>query len=387
MKKNLAMKRFSILMVTIIMVTALCPTALAAEVLGSGTIPGSSLTWSLDDSGVLTISGAGAMPSFTANNLTETGYNQPWADYNSYITSIVVESGVTAVGDNAFCELTYATAATLPAGVKTIGSSAFSGCVALETVNLPEGLERIGPFAFYNCDALATIILPSTLTTIGNSVFYDCDALTNITFPASVQDIGRYAFYDCNKLAQVTLTEGVETIGSNAFSNCTSLTSITIPRSVWYIDASAFSGCSELADIRFEGAAPGIVNTAFVGVTANAQYPQNYSTWGISKRRQYGGTLNWVGYTAAQSEPALLAGGAVPDSDLNWELAYDGTLTISGIGAMPRIVPAPWFPYERIIKKLVVKQGQATKFNCILCCIYSPSHCIGNTLRLLVNFF
>ena len=64
----------------------------AAEVIASGTC-GENLTWTLDSSGVLTVSGTGEME----------GYNSaPWSADRELIQRVVIEEGVTSVGINAF---------------------------------------------------------------------------------------------------------------------------------------------------------------------------------------------------------------------------------------------------------------------------------------------
>lgn len=71
--------------------------ARAAEVVNSGTC-GENLTWSLNSEGELRISGAGPMPDFSAYK----NGGAPWYDNKAQIVSVVVEEGVTAIGDYAF---------------------------------------------------------------------------------------------------------------------------------------------------------------------------------------------------------------------------------------------------------------------------------------------
>ena len=65
----------------------------ANEVVGSGDLA-SSLSWKLTKAGTLTISGSGAMPDYASSS------EQPWNGMK--IQKIVVEEGVTRVGDSAF---------------------------------------------------------------------------------------------------------------------------------------------------------------------------------------------------------------------------------------------------------------------------------------------
>lgn len=67
-----------------------------AAVVDSGTC-GTNLTWTLDDNGTLTISGNGKMKDYGLYG----GAQSPWLG-SSEITSIVIENGVTSIGDRAF---------------------------------------------------------------------------------------------------------------------------------------------------------------------------------------------------------------------------------------------------------------------------------------------
>ena len=142
------------------------------------------LKWSLTKAGTLTISGSGAIPDLAADS------SQPWDIYADKILSSVVESGVTAVGSNAF-KGSKAISATIPASVKTIGSGAFQNCKSLISVTVSEGVESIGDSAFHACTALKSINLPASISSVGVGVFMECTELSAVKFSAGSQQIGR----------------------------------------------------------------------------------------------------------------------------------------------------------------------------------------------------
>ncbi|MCD8123947.1 MAG: leucine-rich repeat protein [Lachnospiraceae bacterium] len=249
------------------------------------TWPGGVATATLED-GVLTVSGSGAMTDYTSSTYSSV----PWYSYGEEITSIVIESGITHIGDFAFMG-TCAESVSLPGTLKTIGEAAFYQCYDLTSVTIPDSVQSIGTAAFADCTSLKSIILgssvqtigsyafqgtaiigvtiPSSVTTLGSWVFTECTSLTSLTIPDSVTTIGyglannctalktvkigkgietlEYgSFYNCTALASVTLGSGLKTIDSLAFYNCTALKSLTIPDSVTYVDAYAFYNCTNL---------------------------------------------------------------------------------------------------------------------------------------------
>jgi len=245
---------------------------------------GDNLTWSLDDAGTtLTISGTGAMNNYAGDTF-------PWYLSKATIKKVVIEDGVTSIGDYAFDGCINLTSVTIPDSVTSIGNYAFRGCTSLPSVTIPDGVTNIENYAFYgctglenltigkgvtsigdyafkNCPGLTSVIIPDSVTSIGSSAFYDCTGLTSVIIPDSVTSIGSSAFYDCTGLTSITIGKGVTSIGDYAFKNCPGLTSITIPDSVTSIGSSAFSNCTGLTSITIPDSVTSIGISAFNGCT------------------------------------------------------------------------------------------------------------------------
>ena len=201
-----------------------------------------NLTWKLYEDGTLTISGTGAMKDYNADDNPSPAYN------NSKVKKIVIEKGVTSIGNKAFYSCSSLTSITIPDSVTSIGNSAFYGCLNLTSITIPDGVISIGNGAFASCRSLTSITIPNNVTSIGESAFNSCERLTSITLPSSITSIGYGMFAGCS-LTSITIPDSVTSIGSFAFYNCSSLTSITIPDSVTSIGSSAFNGCSSLQTI------------------------------------------------------------------------------------------------------------------------------------------
>ena len=244
------MKKVLVLLALLAAVCGLLTFSAAAESAVASGICGENLTWTLDAAGTLTVSGTGAMEDYNYNYNYNYYYKvAPWYQSRDSIQVVVIESGVTSIGDSAFWGCSSLTSITIPESVTTIGGSAFSYCSNLTSITLPQGLTAIGRSAFSDCSSLTGITLPESVTAIGEDAFSGCSSLISITIPEGVTAIGEYAFYWCSSLTGITIPEGVTTIGEDAFEDCTSLSSITIPESVTTIGGGAFYGCSSLTDV------------------------------------------------------------------------------------------------------------------------------------------
>ena len=157
-----------------------------------------NLTWKLYEDGTLNISGTGAMKNYIYGN------NKSPARLNLSVTSIVIEEGVTSVGDYAFENCDNLTSITIPGNVESIGESAFYSCDNLTDVTLQDGVKSIGDAAFIWCNNLTNIVLPNSITSIGDWAFKDCTSLTSIKIPSSVTSIDD-PFYNCSSLKTISL--------------------------------------------------------------------------------------------------------------------------------------------------------------------------------------
>ena len=70
----------------------------------------------------------------------------------------------------------------------------------INNVIIEEGITNIGEYAFSGCSNLTNIHIPDSVTSIGNNAFFGCSRLESIEIPEGVTNIGNYAFDYCNKL-------------------------------------------------------------------------------------------------------------------------------------------------------------------------------------------
>ncbi|MBO4249802.1 MAG: leucine-rich repeat domain-containing protein [Paludibacteraceae bacterium] len=358
---------------------------------------GASLTWDLTD-GVLTISGTGAMTDFASASA------QPWKDYTSIITSVVVEDGVTTIGTSAFRGFTKMTSVSLPAGLTTIGANAFYGAnnVSFTTITFPASLTSIGNDAFYGCTNIATIYAnadpndllwndkgcddfiktPKKSTLCYVSAAYFAGYLsknTGSTSGTSATDINvtfvltpAFTSGDCSvavsatDVSHITMTVS----GSGAMADYATvddqpwampgITNIVIEEGVTHIGNHAFDGCVTVTSIVAKPTtAPTLGTDAFKDFDADVQvtYP----------------CLGEASYTSAWSifdgkfGDCMAPANACGDG-LTWDLTA-GVLTISksfaGDGSMydystSSINPVPWNASKASITSVVIEEGVTT---------------------------
>ena len=220
---------------------------------------GDNVTYSLDtETGVLTISGTGKMKDYS-------GEDSPFYQ-NSNIKSVIIENGVTSIGNLAFSSCNSLIEVSLPSSIISLGVSAFSGCENLMSISISANVADIQSIAFAGCKKLTSIEVDSNNENYSsiNGVLFDKNITELVCYPAgkndasytvpnTVKSFAYGSFYDCENLTSVIIPNGVTSIGGASFWNCKNLKSIVIPKSVTKIDLFSFNGCESLKDIYYTG--------------------------------------------------------------------------------------------------------------------------------------
>ena len=257
----------------------------SATVVASGKC-GDNLTWVLDTNGLLTISGEGAMDDYDFYNQSST--RAPWTEYANQIKTIIVENGVTIVGEDAFCYCDELNSIVLEDSVLSLGDFSIYGCDTLESITIGKGLSNIGNQVLDCCDGLKEVvidpenpyfcsdefgvifnktetavlraptglsgeyIIPDGVVCIGKGAFMHCEKLTEIVIPNGVESIDGDAFVGCWGLDSITIPYGVTTIGEYAFSGC-EFTTVVIPQTVESLARYQFFNCDNIKDVYYGG--------------------------------------------------------------------------------------------------------------------------------------
>ena len=298
----------------------------------------------------------------------------------------------------------------IPDGVEEIGAAAFSGA-KLSDVTIPGSVTDIGRAAFFNCWQLQSVTLPGSVQSMGNQLFGYCDNLVEATIGDGISVIPAMTFDNCTALTSVSIPKTVTLIESSAFTVCDALETVHYAGSAEEWEAVTIEDNNEAlnnANFYFNGETGGLLpgkvtlTGAVVGengITVSWRRAANAARYNVY--RKAAGEADWTiiatvedtSYTDADVEMGALytytvrgiasdgetlspsttdvtvlmtdrpsGGCGVNGSDdysVRWVLGEDGTLTISGTGAMCD-EEMPWWEFESQIKRVVIESGVTT---------------------------
>ncbi len=185
------------------------------------------------------------------------------------LSEIVISDSVTNIGYRAFINCTGLKEIEIPENIRTIGAYAFQGCSLLETLNFnAQNANSVYYNAFYNCpvktlnigpsvnnfpkvSSVETVAIAEGTAVVPYEAFSGCKYLTNVSLPNTLTTISENAFYNCTSLESINIPDSVTYIGRYAFQNCEGLTMITTPNSDCYIDYRAFYNCLNLTTVNY----------------------------------------------------------------------------------------------------------------------------------------
>ena len=262
--------------------------------------------WSFDSrTGVLTISGTGAMADWKAHGtnastacgnkaangsdttceVSDCYLNRPWQGYKDQIIKVVIERGVTTIGAHAFFLCSNLESVSIPEGATSIGDRAFSQ-TSLESIVIPASVTVIGPSiheVFYQCYNLKNITVESGNTAYKSvdGVLYTADGTTLIQYPQNKADTSYKMIDEATKIDFLAFnyTQNLQTIdfnnvtafadkavygnqalkeivlknaaslGNQAFSVNKAVTSVELEKVPTTMGSNIFSSCTSLTNV------------------------------------------------------------------------------------------------------------------------------------------
>ena len=232
----------------------------------------------------------------------------------------------------------------------------------------------MGESAFQLCKKLTSVTIPSGVTSIEDYAFDTCTGLTDVTIPSSVTTIGAYAFFDCAKLKDIWY-HGTEAQWKMICSNNGDAPAATVVHYVLSITAASDPAEGGTVTISSVPGAPAVSgpgkawSNTDVTLTATPTPNSNYAF--VNWTENVNGSVTTVSTDASYSFTAttdrdLVAnfaqivasgycGGEGDGTNLTWVLDNNGTLTISGTGAMDD--GQKWYDQRGDIKSAVIENG------------------------------
>ena len=260
-----------------------------------------NVRWKVEGS-TLIIYGNGPMQNYDGNG-------GPWEAKS--IEKIIIEEGVTSIGDYAFSGHSNLVSIEIADSVTRIGQHAFNTCRSLTSIDIPEGVTYIGDLAF-NYTGLTSVKIPDSVTSMGTAVFRFCMDLTSISAPKNlIKGDGKQDFAQCNSLLNIELSSQTTQIGDEAFMGCKSLTSVVIPNSVTSIGKWAFLDCDNLKHLEISNSVISIGDEAFwyCGNLESVLIPSSVVDIGESLFKNCRSTLVVYGETGSAIEAYCLENG------------------------------------------------------------------------------
>ena len=257
---------------------------------------GKTAEWRLSD-GILTIYGSGSMTNYSETKLP------PWftEELVPKIKKIIIEKGITHIGDYAFAGCAFVEYIEIPKSVKTIGEFPFTYTVSLKEIFVDyqsKYFEHCNQGALYNKDGSELIWIPSahegafdiwsSVTSISYEaleearkitkfiVSYSNPAFTSgpsgslcthepstlLFYPRGTEELGTTAYVRkiasfagalCDKATKIELLYDFELVDEYAFAYCTNVTEVVLDRSIKKIANNAFLGCDNIRKVTFQG--------------------------------------------------------------------------------------------------------------------------------------
>lgn len=308
MKQKKFVIRLCLLMALVLILPLISAHADTAPRSGSVT---DSISWELTEEGILYIRGEGEIPDYgtiyVARKYQDNG-PAPWEGVATEIQELVIEEGITRIGESAFgptkeLSPSYSfTKVTLPASLKSVGFEAFGEAYDIEAVYVPSlqdwceiAFEALNPLYHFSNDSnpafranlyvggellTGKVIFPEGLTKVHDLTFAGRKGLTEVVLHEGVTELGNASFYESKELQFVNLPEGIGVIPYQAFARCSSLNGITLPQTVEKIEYAAFLKCAALETINIPAAVKEIETGAFVDCDAlNAVHITDIDAW------------------------------------------------------------------------------------------------------------
>ncbi len=333
---------------------------------------GDKLVWTVNEEGVLEITGSGDMYNYAEGEA-------PWYEYEG-IRSLQLGHGITRIGRYAFSGCTQLTGdLVIPTSVNWIRQYAFSGCSglsgnayipvsvitigagALNTITTIYGEEdsyvkdwaRINGAKFIVHDFEMKVIISGQC---GENLTYTL----NTDWVLEISGIGDMYDYSAgsapwyvyrNHIKELKLADGITKIGNYAFSEFSRITGdLVFSENVSSIGHGAFYRCKGLSGVAYIPANVSSIGKGALEIDIIYGEPASYAETYASENE-----IDFIDYNF---EEGVIGTGKCGEN-LRWALYPGGTFVLSGTGEMYDYMEetVPWYKYRERIVTLQMENG------------------------------
>ena len=150
---------------------------------------GDNAYYTIDDDWTLTIGGTGDMYDYASE------LDVPWYNQREQIQKVVMNEGITSIGDYAFY-----------------------GCTEVGEINIPNGIRRLGDYSFHRFGNNVSVYFPDSISEFGNYILgdnyvndnyeYEINGIIHLRIPSNASDIiATLNVYKCGKLKTIECSE------------------------------------------------------------------------------------------------------------------------------------------------------------------------------------
>lgn len=269
------------------------------------------------ENGVLVLSGKGDTDDYHSKKTA------PWYEFRNDIKEVIVEEGVTQIGNQLFVECTNLVKVTLGDTVLSIGTNVFKRCTSIQEIIIPESLTSIGGRSFTS--AVRNVKYAGTRSQWNKIEIADYNSgLLNANVSFGVGKDGKMSTGTCgpnvkwtlnedgvlvlsgngntdnyhsakvapwfdfrNEIKEVIVEDGVSSLGNQLFVECTNLKSVYLAETVMNIGTNVFKRCTSIQDIYIPKSLKVIGGRSFTSAVRHVRYAGTYEQWNQIRIEQY----------------------------------------------------------------------------------------------------
>lgn len=192
--------------------------------------------------------------------------------------TLIIDEGLTRIGRRALRGASFSRVQ-LPASAAIIGDSALAA-LPLTSIVIPSGVTTLGQGVMAHCPQLQWVEVPGTVKVLPDQAFIDCGALRWVLLRSGVERIGQEAFARTG-LCVAQIPDGVVGIEARAYQGCGSMTTVILAGTVASVASGAFP--STVTQVFVLGDEPAsVASDAFPAANATLFVPAGNSRYGTA---------------------------------------------------------------------------------------------------------